>query len=143
MGVDTRLFISDRWDIADVRNLIAKRFDTKVVTNFHDFAPNYVTLSFTAKGVDRMLHVHTNYEMSGFKGTLLDFRANEHGIETLRTLAETLGGWFSEADTDDVFEAYRMPGSGNNEYLLKESIIESPEHGDNKEKLIDFLKDRI
>lgn len=139
MGVDTRLYINNRWNINDIKDVIEDRFNTKVKINFHEFAPDYITLEFKAFDEDRMLHVHRDTEIAGFKATKLDFRSNDNGHKILRTLAETFGGLFNENDFNDDFEAYGSPDYGNAQFLINEAIKKDPSIGMDKAKLINFL----
>lgn len=142
MGVDTRLYINPKWEVKDIKEVIEKRFKTTAKVNFHDFAPDYMTIQFKIPDgqYERLLHVHTKTEVGGLPAILLDFRSNEEGIAILKKLAETFGGLFNEADTDDIFESYDPPAKSEAEFLLDEAIKEDPENGRNIEKLINFLR---
>lgn len=140
MGVDTRLFISNRWSVKDLADVIEKRFGCKPVVRVHQWAPDYLNIDFSVEGEQRMLHVHTNSEYGGFQGWSISLRSNDQGIRVLTEVAKTFGGFLCEADTDSTFVEFSAPDHGDAAFLLNEALKDNPELGRDVKALAEWLK---
>jgi len=136
MGVDTKLYISHRWNINDIKDVLQNRLNCDVKITFNEFAPNYVNLHFK----ERMLHIHTDSQVSGFPAILLSFRSNPEGIGILELLAETFGGILQVQDCNNDALIFDQPDYGNNAFLLNEALKNDPRSGNDLEKFNKFTK---
>lgn len=141
MGVDTKLYISNRWNVKDIRDVISLRFGVKTEIKFHDYAPDYMTIHFKLPEAEnaRMLNVHTDSMVGGFKAIQLNFRSNPEGCKVLKTLAKTFGGLFQESDTTDDFIEFRTPSNGDADFILNEALKHDPKLGRDSKKLGQFV----
>lgn len=140
MGVDTTLFISNRWNAQDIQQVIEKRFNTKVKLHFHDFAPQYISMQFHLSGnEDRTLNVFTDSELGGFKGISMSFTSNEEGQEVLQTLAKTFGGFFQKSDCDGDYGAFNAPDHGEIAFIVNEAIKSNPALGREHEQMAEYI----
>jgi hypothetical protein len=141
MGVDTQLYISHRWNVEDVRDVLTRRLGYKVKTELSDSSPTYFRLIFNTGGeYDRILHVHTDSEIGGFPAINMNFRSNDEGIAILRKLAESFGGLFAEEDCSGTFEEIQAPDQGNAAYVLKECLKTNPRAGSDTDTLVEMLR---
>ena len=139
MGLDRRLFISNRWDVEDVKDTLESLFDTKV-KYVPTHSPDYTTLNFSVGEDQRSMSVFTGYEVGGFKGVLLSLGAGGKSDEILRAVAERLGGFYNEQDCDSNFVEYSYNASGSLEYLLKDAVKTGATDGRNSEAFREYLK---
>jgi len=76
MGIDATLFLSNKWSISNIQDILKTHLSIETQkVEFHTWAPEYMTICFEFKKENRMLHVHLNSERGGFNGMLLSFRA--------------------------------------------------------------------
>lgn len=141
MGVDTRLNISQRWKVQDIRDVIENRLGYKTSITFHDFAPDFVSLTFGTEDLARKLSVFTNSTVGGLPCVTLSFRSNEQGHKILRSLAEVFGGMFQESDCDSDFVEIQPPDGEDGEFFLKSCLKKNPESGRDEKLLAQMLKD--
>lgn len=143
MGVDTRLFINKSWTIEDIKEVIQKRFSVPVKLNFHDWAPDYITMEFQLPKAEnaRLLHIHTNSFVGGLPAINIGFRSNPEGHEILKTLAKTFGGLFQEADTGDEFKEFQKPGEGNIDFVVRQAIKDDPSLGQGGEEMASYISE--
>lgn len=140
MGVDSHLYVSKRWNVSDIRDILTKRMGLKVTTRFHDFALDYVILHFEVEeGEYRSLNVHSDTNVGGFPAMLLSFRSNEQGIKILRKIAETTGGIFQEEDCSGDMQEIQPPDEGNASFVVKECLKANPRCGDDEKVLAVML----
>lgn len=142
MGLDRRLFISDRWRVEDVQDTLKNLFDIEV-TYRPTYAPDYATLIFTLGKEVRQMSVFINYEHGGFRGLLLTLGASGKAEKILKGLAERLGGFYNHQDSDDVWEEFRYVAASNLEWLLKDAVKTGKTDGQNVEKFVKFLKEKV
>jgi hypothetical protein len=138
MGLDRKLFISDRWQVRDVKDALESLFDIKVKyepTSQED----YVMLHFTALDDQRSMSVFTGYEVSGFKGILLSLGAGGKSDEIFTALAERLGGFYNHMDSDSNYVGYDYKAAGSLEYLLKDAVKTGKTDGRNSEDFREYL----
>lgn len=141
MGVDTKLYISQRWGVRDIQDVVKSRLGFETKLRFHDFAPDYVTLDLL-KGAEihRMLHIHTDSTIGGLPSVLISLRSNEEGCAILKGLSEVFGGLFQENDCGNDFEEIQPPDGEDGEFLLKECLKKDPRTGQDSELLAEMLK---
>lgn len=140
MGVDTKLFISHRWNVSDIRDVLQKFSEHKIKTEFHDFAPDYVTLNFTTRaGNDRLLHIFTDTQIGGIKSIGMHMHADLESQMILMALAETFGGMYQPKDNVEQFEAYQPTSEGNIDFIVNEALKHSPKLGHDYKGMAEFL----
>lgn len=124
MGVATVLFISNRWSVKDVGEVITKRFNCPVSYVFHDNAPDFVTVHYKLENdtYKRTLGISTDEEMAGFKGLVIRSRYSESGLVVLEELAKTFGGFLNRSDCSNEFVRLDTPTLGNIDWLVNESV---------------------
>jgi hypothetical protein len=139
MGLDRRLFISDRWDVEDVQHTIDSLFSTKA-KYIPTHSPDYSILNFAYGDDQRSLSVFTGYEVGGFKGVLLTLGAGGKSDEIFKAVAERLGGFYNPQDSDSNYVEYPFIASGSLEFLLKDAIKTGATDGRNSEAFREYLK---
>lgn len=138
MGVDRRLFVSNRWDVRDVSDAIESLFNTKVKYEPSTF-PDYCRLNFKVGDEDRSMSVFHS-ERHGFSGLSLSLGASGCAEQVLRGLGERLGGFYNHEDCDDKWEGYSYTAGENLEFLLKDAIKTGASDGRDIDELIVYLK---
>lgn len=143
MSVDTRLYISHRWNVKDICDVITLRFGVETAIKFNDWAPDYMTVHFRLPDSEtgRMLHVHTDSMIGGFKAIQVGFRSNPEDHKILKTLAKTFGGLFQESDTTEDFEAFNIESNGNVDFIVNEALKSNPKLGRNTQQIAKFIAD--
>ena len=139
MGLDRKLFISNRWDVEDVKDTLESLFSVKVKYD-HTCSPDYSMLHFTYQDDPRSMSVFTGYEVGGFKGVLLSLGAGGKSDEIFKAVAERLGGFYNQQDCDSNYVEYPFVASGSLEYLLKDAIKTGATDGRNSEAFREYLK---
>jgi hypothetical protein len=141
MGVETKLYISNRWNVKDICDVISLRFGVRTDIKFHDWAPDYMTVHFKLPQSEngRMLHVHTDSMVGGFKAIQMNFRSNPEGCKILETLAETFGGLFQESDTTDDFKEFRTNSNGEVDFIVNEALKSDPKLGRDFQQMARFI----
>lgn len=138
MGLDRRLFVSDRWDVQDVQETLENLFDTKV-EYVPTHSPDYSILNFTVDGDVRSMSLFQGYEVGGFKGLLMTLGASGQSDRIFKSLAERLGGFYNEYDSDSNFVEYQYVASGNLEFSLKQAVKTGATDGRNSEAFREYL----
>jgi hypothetical protein len=139
MGLDRKLFISNRWDVEDVKDTLESLFSTKVKYEA-THSPDYSMLHFTVGDDQRSMSVFTGYEVGGFKGVLLSLGASGKSNEIFKALAERLGGFYNEQDCDSNYVEYPFIASSSLEYLLKDAVKTGATDGRSSEAFREYLK---
>lgn len=124
MSVDTKLYISQRWEISDIKDILERTQQTKVkIHSHHDIAPGYFT--FHMDDIKRMIHVHTYVQLPTGSVIQLDMHSDEQGKSILRSIAKCLGGLFMDNDVDDKIEVIDGNMSDNDAlpYFIKYAVI--------------------
>lgn len=142
MGVDAKLFISNRWQVQDIIDVVDKRFNAKAYFENPSKMCDYGRVSFDIEGTNRSISVHNNSVQGGFTGMLLTLRANTQGQGILIAIAQSLGGIYQEKDSDEDYQVFDVPGHGNAQFLLDEAIKQDPSLGDDIGRLAAWLADR-
>ena len=142
MGLDANLFISNKWSVRNIQEILKNHLDIEEQKlNFHEFEPNYVTVSFTYKNEDRGLHIHINATRAGFMGVLLSLRAWGNSEEILRGIAKVTGGFFAMEDCSGTYEEIEDPEDGNLRFLVDLALIENKDDKiDKARKILNFRK---
>jgi hypothetical protein len=128
MSVDTKLFISSSHSLDDVKKVIESRFNVKVSIVATD-SPSHQRFCFSLKtptgDENRMLHVFTNYEVSGFHGTLLSLNKFGQANNILETLASVFGGFYQQEDSSLSWDQVtgRLSETDGIEYWSKHAVI--------------------
>lgn len=126
MGVDAKLFVSNKWSIENVQEILKNHLGiAEQKLEFHNFAPGYVTIAFKYKTEDRILHVHSNCSQSGFQGILLNLRAWGSFAEILIAIGKVTGGFFCTEDYSGDWTAFEEAEYGNLKFLLEHALIEN------------------
>jgi hypothetical protein len=103
MGMDTGLYLGNRWDFNDLIDVLDKRLGVKAkVENTH--TPDYTVITFEYKGEQRQMNVHrsTNTPLGRFTMITLGKWGACEGI--LKGIAAVLGGLYYDNDCDYKLE---------------------------------------
>jgi hypothetical protein len=138
MGLDRRLFISDRWDVQDVQDTIKSIFNVEVKYE-PTHSPDYTRLNFRIGDDPRSMSVFSGSEHAGFKGILLSLGACGESDRILRAIAERLGGFYNEQDCNDNYVLYPYVAASNLEFLLKDAVKTGKTDGRNSEAFREYL----
>lgn len=144
MGAATKLYISKRFELRDIKEVMENHLDLKVqsrrkknimkkvyyekfkieVLPTHDVG--YVTFNFIYKGHQRNMSVFDNTDLP-IKGMYeLHLGSNEEAIEIMKTIANVLGGLIEENDCGDkgIYEIHGMLSENNGlPYFIKWAIL--------------------
>ena len=134
MSVDTRLYVSDRWELRDIKQVIKTHLgQTVAVKSYHEVALGMFMFDFGG----RSMWVHTHTDTPIGTATMLSLGMNQEAIKIMRTIAGVLGGILEESDCEHQCEMIR--GSFWDEdglpYFLKYAIIHDKINPDNIEEL--------
>lgn len=103
MGVDTKLFLNSSVELRDIKDVIERKFKTKVkVSSTH--SPDFQSWGFKVEKNPRSMSVFFNCLEAGFRGTLLSLGCNPQGQEILKAIAQVFGGFYEANDCDGVIE---------------------------------------
>lgn len=141
MGVDTNLWISARWEVDDVRDILIREYGTSVRYTTHDMIPTMVGVHFSVGKEERMMYFHHSVRTP--LGTCHLLSLNFHGlsVEVMRKIAGVLGGLLQENDCNEQYELIEgnMSEGDALPYFIKYAIIHD---GANPDSLAD-LKETI
>ena len=128
MGVDTGLYLSNRWDLDDLKNVIENHLGcpVKIESTLASF-PNYQVFNFTYKGEQRSLNVHSATMTPLGRFTLITLKQTfGHANEILKSIAEVLGGLYYDNDYDGDMQWIegKLSEEDKLSYHIKHAIIE-------------------
>jgi len=124
MSVKTELYISNRFSIYDIKNVIESHLDAEVKID-QTGIPDLLEFYFTLKGDTRLMSVHINADAIIGKATLLRLGSNEEGKEIMLTIAKVTGGLYVPEDTSDDCQMIRgmLSDEDGLPYFIKDAII--------------------
>ena len=122
MGVDTKLYLSTRWEADDIKTVLERTSgETVTVRSNHGIAVGFYSFDVG----NRSIWVHLNYHTAVGPLTMLAMRADEESHLLLRRVALTLGGLFMRYDSDEQCEL--IEGAMNEHdglpYFVKYAIV--------------------
>lgn len=139
MSIDTGLYLSNRWDLDDLKDVIENHLDCEVeIKSTTDNMPNYHLFNFTYKNEARNMNVHSGTLTPLGRFTLITLKQTYgHANEILKAIAEVLGGLYYDNDSDMNLEWIEGKLNENNalSYHLKHAITENK-----AETLLDIAK---
>ena len=103
MGIDTRLLISSRWELDDVRTVLKKYLDCDTTLEYCDASRSF-KMAIDGNGIDRRIFILTNRRTPLGSNTYMSMRSDPQSIKIMRTIADVLGGYLNEEDTNDYYE---------------------------------------
>jgi len=120
MGVDTRLYLSMRWDVYDIQAVLTKVLGQEPKIKVYDNIPSMIT--FEDKDVRIDLHIASTSPIGALH--CLSARANIDNCENFREIANVLGGLYEESDCGGQLEMiYGKMDEGNElPYFIKYAI---------------------
>lgn len=128
MGVDTRLFISNRWTVEDVHDVLESLYGKAEYVS--SGMPDYCILKFNySKTEPRSMSAWHNHEEYGFRGVLLSLGANGHAQEIMEKIASRLGGLLNPEDVNDELIGYPVLGQHNLDFHVRHAIIHGETDG--------------
>lgn len=136
MSVDTRLFVSNRWRVSDIQEVL-ENISGKKVKYSSTHCPDYSVLNFTYKTEKRSMNVFANAELCGFVGNYMSLGSWGLSAEIMTKIAERLGGFLNLQDVNNEFQGFPTLGEGDLDFHLKHAIINGETDGKDLE---DFTK---
>jgi hypothetical protein len=124
MGVDTHLYISNRFSIEDVKTLLECHLDGKDVKIEHTHTPEMSLIAFKIGDDSRTMHVHRSHLPTG-PVLLLSMGRNEQAIKIMRTVGKAIGGILEENDCNGTMEVIHghLSDEDGLQYFLKWAVI--------------------
>jgi hypothetical protein len=105
MGVDTRLIVSPRWRLEDIKAVMENYLKTEVkVEDCTKTCAGMFRFLFKLGRQDRMMHIHTYTRTPLGSGTELSLGHNEQAVVIMKTIAKVLGGFLLPQDFDNKYE---------------------------------------
>ena len=102
MSIDSKLYINQRFDERDIRDILTNHIgaiNVKTVTS--SATPEMLIIYFTLNGKNRMMFYHLKSETPlGIVG-LLSLSSNDQTKEIFTKIANVIGGFFIHEDTND------------------------------------------
>ena len=125
MGVDTHLFISNRFSVEDVETILKCRLACQDVKVNHSHTPEMSTITFKMGGNHRNMFVHYRYHLPTGPVLLLSLGFNDQAVMIMRTIAENIGGILEENDCVGTMESINghLSDEDGLQYFLKWSVI--------------------
>lgn len=152
MGVDTKLYISPRWDIDDVKNVIIHHVlpdvfqceeDIDHPVKFHSYEnmPGMGSILFCGRSM--YFHWHTNTPLG--PAILLSLGHNEQAEQIMETIANVLGGFLVRQDCTETYEMFRGKfwEEDGLTYFLKYAAIHDRHSGGSKRTDVEALESSI
>jgi len=103
MGIDTRLLISSKWELDDVRTVLKKYLECDTTLEYCDASRSF-KMDIKGNGIDRRIFILTNRRTPLGSNTYMSIRSDPQSIKIMHTIADVLGGYLNEAYTNDYFE---------------------------------------
>ena len=124
MGVDTHLYVSNRFSFEDIKTVLECHLDGKDVTIHHSHTPEMSTIAFKIGDDQRNMFLHRSHLPTG-PVLLLSLGHNEQAVQIMRTIGKAIGGILEESDCDGKMQT--ITGSLSDEaglqYFLKWAVI--------------------
>ena len=127
MGVDTGLYLSNRWSLDDLRDVIEKHLGCPVeIKSTTNSMPDYHLFIFTYKGEKRQLNVHCAINTPLGRFTLIALGKWGHSEEILQSIGEVLGGLYYDNDYDNKMDwlTGKLDEDNNLSYHVKYAVLE-------------------
>jgi len=126
MSVDTKLYISNRYEVSDIKTIMEKHLNIKDARiDFHNHTPQMFTINFTFNKIKRMMFVHTYTKLPTGPCILLSLGANEDATMIMKSIANVIGGLFVENDCSGNMQIISGAASEEDgiDYFLKWSHL--------------------
>ena len=127
MGTDTKLILSKRWELDDIKIVIENYLiKTKVkVIDCNTTSIGLFRFGFKIDKEERMMYVHSDYPTPLGTATLISLGHNEQAIKIMKTIAEVLGGFLLESDCEGNHKSIQgMFSEGNGlSYFFKYAVL--------------------
>src|SRR5574343_1562108 len=106
MGIDTGLYLSNRWNLDDLRDVNEKHLGCPVeIRPTTNSMPDYHLFIFTYKGEKRQLNVLYASNTTLGRFTLITLRQTfGQANEILKSIGEVLGGLYYDNDYDNKMD---------------------------------------
>jgi len=139
MSVDTILYLNSRWELDDIKKVIERTQQTKVVVHSnHDISTGFFNFIFN----DRRMSVFTNHSTPIGTATYLSLGWNSEAVKIMRDIATVFGGVLIEEDSSGNAEF--INGNMNDDdklaYHLKYAIVDNGIEPDDLQGFIDSMR---
>jgi hypothetical protein len=139
MSIDTGLYLSNRWDLDDLKDVIENHLGCPVeIKSTTDSMPSYHIFNFTYKNEYRSLNVHHATMTPLGRFILITLKQTYgHASEILKAIGEVLGGLYYDNDCDMNLEwiTGKLDENDKLSYHIKHAITENK-----AETLLDVAK---
>jgi len=144
MSTDTKLYTSSFWGIENIKSILHTRLkvtEFKLKSN-HEFAPGYFIINFHYNNEYCKMNIFLSASTPIGPAILLSMAANSKNIEILKTIAETIGGYFEENDCKETGTMIngKLCREDGLQYHLIEAIINGETNGESIPELNDSVK---
>lgn len=124
MGVDTHLYISNRFEVEDIKTVLESYCKAEKITIINSHIPSMFSVTFEFEGKQQNMFIHHSHLPTG-PVLLLSLGHNEQAIRIMRTIGEAIGGILEENDCNGKMETISGNLSDENglQYFLKWAIL--------------------
>lgn len=126
MGVDSKLYINDKYNMRDVRTVL-EGLGVKVVEAIHreDYSYFYVEIKDIDENTVRATVHAVPCSHYGVSGLQISMKMFEENTELLRKIARVTGGMLQANDCYNTFEGFEDPHRGNAKFVLQHGILQN------------------
>ena len=104
MGTSTKLYVSSRWQIEDIKTIIENKFKVEVtVKDCVEISIGMFQFMFTFKQQNRMMSIFSNSETPLGSAIQLNMSYNDDSIIIMETIAGILGGIIQKRDYEETY----------------------------------------
>lgn len=125
MGVDTELYIDNRWELDDIKTVIERIAGENIkVSSYHTTSVGFY--HFTLPKMGRSIDVFVNARTPIGTATLLTLESDDEAHKLFESIAEIFGGIYMENDSDGKcrFITGAVDDGDKLPYFIKYAIIE-------------------
>jgi len=139
MGVDTKLYISAKWDLDDIRVVLERTQQSKVEIEAATSMPNAYKINVIDKGRSIFCITPTNTPIG--IATYLSLRSNDEAIQMFKDVAGIFGGLLNKTDTNSNFEWIQGICSAEDglSYFVKYALVNDGINQHDLQGLIDSI----
>lgn len=124
IGVDTHLYISNRFEVEDIKTVLENHLGCENVKIENSHTPSMFIMTFTLEGGNRSMHIHHTSLPTG-PAIMLSLSHNEQAIRIMRTIGKAIGGILEERDDNGKMEVIngQLSDQDGLQYFLKWAVL--------------------
>lgn len=141
MGVDSHLYLSNRWGLEDLKDIIENHFETKVNIRFCEYTPSMIIFSFDYEGNPFSMYIHQQTSTPLGRFTMLSAHAYSSTHKIFNILGSIMGGLYEKEDSNGTMQFIygKIRDEDGLQYHLKYAVFVNKIEGDDLEGLTESI----